>query len=187
MSENEKSSKVGIITVVITALVTLSTAVITNFDKIYSKGKDEPITVNDTLSFEYKFDKIIKDCPNDYSNIISGLKDETEEDKDYYSKVNFTEGENSITISSEDYPTFNLLIYTGSDSELAFQKRLEITKKVGEHLQTKAVTNTVKEDGYQQMISIYEKGNVEITIVDAMPENDPAGSEIVMMTINKKG
>lgn len=191
MAETEhKKDKTGLYTAIIAGVVALSTGVMTNFDKITGKTSSaETIKTEikiDTTAFSYKLDKIIKDCPNDFSNIIDNVQDESETSKDYYSKINFQEGTSTITISKDELPSFNIIIYTGGDGEVALQKRIDILKKVSEHLKTKPSILNTTEDGFVQMINTFDKGNIEISVIDGVPENEPDGTEIVMLTVNKK-
>ena len=172
MAEDSKKDKTGLYIAIIGGVVALSTGVMTNFDKITGKSADTATetkkeVVLDTVSFGYKLDKIIKDCPNDFSNLIGNKQGVDEDSKIYYSKLDFQEGMSSIYVTDGENPYFDTSIYIGSDKTEAQKKKADIVKKVSEFFKIEPeIKEEKQEDGSLVVSIVFEKGNIQSIIQD---------------------
>ncbi|WP_394760317.1 hypothetical protein [Flavobacterium sp.] len=168
----EKKDKTGLYTAIIAGIVALSTGVMTNYDKITGSGtvgttETKKEVVADTISFGYKLDKIIKDCPNDFSNLTGNKQGVDEDSKIYYSKLYFQEGMSSIYVTDGESPYFDISIYIGSDKTEAQNKKLDIVKKVSEFFKTEPeIKEEKQEDGGLVNSIVFDKGNIQAIIQD---------------------
>ena len=171
MAENEtKKDKTGIYTAIIAGIVALSTGVMTNFDKITGKSASNETKneiIKDTVSFSYKLNKVIRDCPSDFSNLI-GNKQGTDDQADvYFTKLDFKEGMSSIYITDGENPYFDILLYQGDDKKEANKIKSDIVKKVSEFFKTEPeFTEEKQEDGSIVQQIIFEKGNIQTIVQD---------------------
>ncbi len=186
MAENEtKKDKTGIYTAIIAGVVALSTGLMTNFDKITGKtasSENKTEIVKDTISFNYKLDKVIKDCPSDFANITGNIHSEDGTEKQYYSKVNFDEGITTIAFSDEETPTLQVLAYTGTDANQIQQKKLELYKKVSDFMKVKPSQQEEKTETAVMVATIFEKGNIQVGIIDIA---DADGNTITLAVTKK--
>lgn len=185
MAENEqKKDKTGIYTAIIAGVVALSTGVMTNFDKITGKAassENKTEIVKDTISFNYKLDKIIKDCPSDFANLIGNKQGTDGDSKVYFAKLNFQEGMSSIYITDGENPYFDISIYTGSDKREAEKSKADIVKKVSEFFKNEPeFTEEKQEDGSVIQHIIFEKGNVQTIIQDFVKVDNTNEIELII-------